>query len=160
MPGIKKRIWFVVADSARARFYALNAAGTALVGAGMKDLSAADVRLPARDLKSDKPGRSFSSSPSGTRHAIEPHHDYHKLEKHKFTVGVAEALDKACAAKKFDVAVLVAPKRSLGELRAVLSPRVQKCIGSELAKDLTKHPTDTLWDHLAPIAEKLRRAVA
>mgnify|MGYP003343231567 CR=1 FL=1 len=160
MPRAKKRIWFIVADGARATFFGLNAAGTALVRAGEPELSSADVRVPARGLKSDKPGRTFGSGPGGARHAIEPHHDYHKIEKHKFTVGVAAALDKACAAKKFDFVVLVAPKRSLGELRKVLPERVQARIGGELAKDLTKHPADTLWQHLSPIAEKLLRAVA
>ena len=137
MPGKKKRIWFVIADSARATFFGLNAAGTALVRTNVPDLSAADVRIPSRSLKSDKPGRSLGSAPGGTRHAIEPHHDYHKLEKHKFTVSLAEALDKACAADKYDQVVLVAPKRSLGELRTVLSERVRSRVAGELAKGMS-----------------------
>lgn len=158
MPGSKKRTWFVVADGAHVNFFGLNPAGTALTRIAVPALSAVDVRVPARDLKSDRPGRSIGSGSGGTPHAIEPHHDYHKLEKHKFTVAVAEALDKACAADKFDQVVIVAPKRSLGELRSVVSDRVRARIVEELAKDLTKHPADALWQHVAPIADRLRRA--
>ena len=160
MPGHKRRIWFVVTDGAHVNFFSLNPTGTALIRVDVPTLSAADVRVPARDLKSDRPGRSIGSGPGSTRHAIEPHHDYHKLEKHKFTVGVAEVLDKACAADEFDQVVLVAPKRSLGELRTVISDRVQARIVDELAKSLTKLPADSLWQHVAPIADRLRRAAA
>jgi protein required for attachment to host cells len=129
----KKRTWFVVADSARARIFTLNPEATALVDVDAS-LFAPDVLLPARDLKSDRPGRSFSSGRGGLRHAIEPHHDYHKLEKHNFIVRLAAALRDAWTAKKFDALALVAPSRSLGELRATLSAPLKDKVREELAK--------------------------
>lgn len=158
MRRLKKTIWFVVTDSARAHFYNVNEGVTGLLHIP-NDLADPDARLPARDLKSDKPGRSFASSGGGERHAIEPHHDYHKMEKHKFILAVAEALDKAAAAGQFDELVLVAPSRSLGELRAALSHQVQARVAAELGKDLTKHPSDELWEHLKATAEKLAYAL-
>jgi protein required for attachment to host cells len=160
MPRRMKHIWFVVADGAQANVFSLNAGGVTLSRVDDMGLSGDDVRIPARDLKSDKPGRSFSSGNGGLRHAIEPHHDYHKMEKHKFTIGLAKALQKACEAGRFDQLVIVAPSRSLGELRAVLSGEVRSRVAYEVAKDLTKHPAETLWLHLAPVAQKLLRAVA
>jgi protein required for attachment to host cells len=159
MPTKVKRIWFVVADSARAQILALNPNGKGLVDVDGVDFAAPEVHIPARDLKSDRPGRSFGSSRSGTRHAIEPHHDYHKLEKHKFIVHLAEALEKAHTARKFDSLVLVAPRRSLGELRISLCDPVRASVEHELAKDLTKHSADSLWLQLAPIADRLLRTV-
>jgi protein required for attachment to host cells len=160
VPKKIKRTWFVVADGAHVNFFGLTANGSGLIRVGGTGLSGADVRVPARELKSDKPGRTISSSSGGPRHAIEPHHDYHKLEKHKFTIGVAKALEKAFEEDRFDQLVLVAPSRSLGELRTVLSDQVRSHVVHELAKDLTKHPADTLWAHLEPIAKKLHSAVA
>ena len=93
--------------------------------AGLPDMVAPQSRLRSRDLKSDKPGRSYSSSRSGVRHALEPPHDYHKLEKHRFMATLATTLDTACSRREFDDLVLVAPRRSLGELRGLLSKRVQ-----------------------------------
>jgi len=60
-----------------------------------------------------------------------------RLEQRNFTADLAERLDKACSAKQFDRIVLVAPKRSLGELRTLLSPRARKAVSHEVAKDLT-----------------------
>jgi len=160
MPTKAKTIWFVVADSARAQILTLDTKKTGLVDVGNVDLVSPEVHVPARDLKSDRPGRSFASGQSGIRHAIEPHHDYHKLEKHKFIVRLAEALDKAHAAGRFDSLVVVAPSRSLGELRTSLSGQVRSNIEYELPKDLTKHSAEALWIHLAPIAQQLLRAVA
>ena len=80
--------------------------------------------------------------------AVSPH-DPHKLEKHNFTAELAERLDKACSAKQFDRIVLVAPKRSLGELRTLLSPRVRKAVSHEVAKDLTASSPTALRKALA-----------
>ena len=71
------------------------------------------------------PGRTFSASRNGVRHAFEPPHGYHKLEKHRFMATLADALDDACGRRAFDDLILVAPCRSLGELRGLLSKRVQ-----------------------------------
>jgi protein required for attachment to host cells len=149
MPMKRKRIWIVVADGARARFLTPKSGNEGLVAARAETYSSPESRGHSRDLKSDRPGRSLSSSRLGLRHAIEPHHDYHKLEKHKFAARVAKLLDQACAKRQFDELILVAPRRSLGEFRSLLSRRVQARIRQEVAKDLTKHATDDLWEQLS-----------
>ena len=90
------------------------------------------------------PGRTFSASRNGVRHAFEPPHDYHKLEKHRFMATLADALDDACGRRAFDDLILVAPRRSLGELRGLLSKRVQGSVRQEVAKDLTNEPPSLL----------------
>lgn len=132
-----KRTLIVVADGSRARFFEPSEDLRKLVPSEHGEMTAAEARRPVRDIVTDKPGRGFSSARGGVRHAFEPPHDIHKLQKHNFTVRLAEVLDKACADKQFDRLVLVAPSRSLGELRSVLSARVKKAVSHEVAKDLT-----------------------
>lgn len=146
----RPKIWVVVADGARARFFTPSDDSRKLVPAAAADMVSPDSRRPARALKSDKPGRSYSSSRSGVRHALEPPHDYHKLEKHRFSAALAEVLDGACDRKAFDSLVLVAPRRSLGELRLLMSGRVRRQVVKEVAKDLTNETPASLWRHLAP----------
>jgi protein required for attachment to host cells len=159
---ITKRIrtWIVVADGARARFFTVAEDGSKLVAARAADMVAPLNRRPARDLKSDKPGRSYSSSRSGMRHALEPPHDYHKIEKHRFSASLAKALDEANEGNAFDRLVLVAPHRSLGELRGLLSARVKRRISQEIPKELTNQTIPQLWRQLRPLvfpASDLRR---
>jgi len=144
MPKLK-RTWVVVADGAVAQLYVSNDEATALVASELPGLEAEETHRHARDVTSDRPGRSFSSAGGGTRHAIEPQHDYHKMEKHKFTAAVAKALDSACAAHAFDQLVLVAPPRTVGEMRTLLSKRVQARLGQVVAKDMTKASVADLW---------------
>jgi protein required for attachment to host cells len=148
-------IWIVVSDGAHARFLTPNddIAGFQPVGPG--ELNSPAAQLRARQLKSDRPGRSFGSSRSGVRHAIEPKHDYHKMEKHDFSAAVAHALDQARGQRAFEALVLVAPHRSLGELRSLLPDRVKACVREEIAKDLTGNTSDVLWKKLAPVVGRL-----
>lgn len=152
------RTWIVVADGARARFLAASEDGSKLIPARVADMVAPLNRRPARDLKSDKPGRSYSSSRDGVRHAFEPPHDYHKIEKHRFSAEVAEALHRASEGKAFDRLVLVAPRRSLGELRGLLSDRVKKQIDREIAKDLTNETAARLWRQIQPLMRQTASA--
>jgi len=154
MPKKAPLTWIVVADGARGRFFTLDEDVSKLISNGPADLVAPQSRQKSRDLKSDKPGRSYSSSRSGMRHALEPPHDYHKLEKHRFMVVLAEALDGACAKREFDDVVLVAPRRSLGELRGLLSKRVLSRVRLEIPKDLTNKSPVEIWRRLAPLARR------
>jgi len=99
-------------------------------------------------MGSERPGRSFASARSGTRHSIEPRVDWHRFEKEKFAHGIAKLLDAARVRKAFHHLVLVAPPKTLGELRAALDKQTQAMVTSEVAKDLTRHPIDDLPSHL------------
>jgi protein required for attachment to host cells len=143
------RTLIVVADGAKARFLEPSKDHRKLVPAEHADMLSPEARLLDRDLVTDKPGRGFSTARDGRRSALEPPHNVHKLEKHNFTARLAERLDKACLAKKFDRLVLVAPKRSLGELRTLLSARVKKAVSHEVPKDLTASSPTALRKALA-----------
>ena len=110
---------------------------------------------PAASRRTGRPGRTFSSSRSGQRHAIEPKHDHHKLEKHKFSATVVAVLDRARSKRDFEDLIIVAPRRSIGEIRILLSDRVRDCLREEITKDLTKSSPDALLGRLKPAIERL-----
>lgn len=145
----RPRTLIVVADGAKARFLQPSEDHRKLVPTGEADMLSPTARQPDRELVTDKPGRGFSTARDGRRAAFEPPHDFHKLEKRNFTARLAARLDKACSARKFDRLVLVAPKRSLGELRLLLSARVKKAVSHEVAKDLTASTPAALRKALA-----------
>jgi protein required for attachment to host cells len=151
--------WIVVADGARGRLFKASNDMKKLTSVRNAELVAPSSRQRTRELKSDKPGRSYSSSRSGIRHALEPPHDYHKLEKHRFIAALADILDSACLKQEFDDLVLVLPRRSLGELRSLLPKRVQDCVRQEIAKDLTNETPAALLQHLAPRLRSVQPAI-
>lgn len=141
------RTWIVVVDGAHARLFTQNGSDAGWAAAHLDGLPAPEDRLQSHTEKSDRPGRTFSSSGGGIRHSIESHSDYRKLEKHKFTLAVADALNHAALAKKFDRLILVAPPRSVGELRQSLSQQVQADMRI-LEKDLTKSPFEQIQNEV------------
>jgi len=146
-----KRTLIVVADGARARFFVPDHNAHTLVPARQADMIAPESRELTHELVSDRPGRGFSAAHSTMRHAFEAPHDYHKLEKHNFTAAVAQTLEDARTRDEFDRLVLVAPRRSLGELHALLSPQVRKMVSHEVAKDLTASTPKSLWQALEKV---------
>ena len=151
MEPLRKRTLIVVADSARARFLEPSEDTRKLMPASRLDMVSPTSRRPTRDLVTDKPGRGFRSAGGRMLHAYEQTHDLHKLEKRKFVESLAETLDGICARGEFDRMVLVAPSRSLGELRSLLSPRVRRMVTHEVPKDLTASTPTSLKQALASI---------
>ncbi len=144
------RTWIVAVDGARAQLFIQKGSSGGWAAAHLHGLPASEDRVQSHMEKSDRPGRSFSSSGGGIRHAIESHSDYRKLEKHKFALAVADALNRAAMAKEFDQLVLVAPPRSVGELRQSLSQQVQASM-RVIEKDLTKAPLEQIRDEVSEL---------
>jgi len=145
-----KKTWVVVADSTSAQFFQIrdDDSGRSLEPAAAD--MASGIHRHAADLKSDRPGRAFASAGSSLRGAMEPHHDYHKLEKHEFVRAVAAFLERSFGERKFERLVLVAPDRSLGEFRSELPPKLTAVLWREIPKDITKLGPQDLWAHIAP----------
>lgn len=66
--------------------------------------------------------------------------DYHQLEENRFAAECAEMLRKRALARKYDKLIVVAPAKTLGELRKHYHKEVENRLVGELAKDLTGHP--------------------
>lgn len=140
-----KETWYVIADGMRARILKRTGPGPFLPATD-HDFYDAEVHGHARDLKSAAPGRAFDTG-SGARHAMEPHHDPHELEKQRFGRHVADAVNEAASRGEFSRLVLVAPPKTLGVLRSALGHQAQACVVGEVPKDLVRTPVAKLADH-------------
>ena len=144
----KKTTWVLVADGARARILANAGPKTGLVP--VPGTAHAKPTPKTAELGSDKPGRSHNSIGDGGRSAVETT-DWHQFEEQKFARDMASLLDVAAREGDFDALVLVAPPKTLGELRASLDPQTRAKVTGELAKDLTRHPLADLPGHLEDV---------
>jgi protein required for attachment to host cells len=94
---------------------------------------------PTRDQGSDQPGRVFKRAGTNLRSGTETT-DWHDLEEHRFAREVADALVKLVRESATKGLVVVAPARTLADLRKAFHDDVKKTIIAEIDKDLTKHP--------------------
>jgi len=141
-----KRIitWILIANGAQARVLEHGGPGSGLFQ--VPDLVFSGSRRQAREIMSDKPGRSFASAGHG-RSAMEPRTDPVEHEEAEFMRGVAAALDAKHGAGAYHRLIIAAAPNALGDLRPVLSDAVRQTIVGELAKDLTNVPTPQLSSH-------------
>jgi len=140
----KKVTWILVADGARARILKNEGPGKGLQPAVDEEFH---HELPrTHEMGTERPGRVHESA-NATRHAVEPV-DWHRFEKEKFAKEMAKILDKAAAGGAFDRLVLVAPPRTLGDLRGALAAATRKKVTGELDKDLTQITLGELPEHL------------
>jgi len=107
-----------------------------------------DHNPATHDQGTDKPGRVYASAVAGGRHAAVEPTDWHQLEEHRFAHMVAEAFEKLGRERKVKAAVIVAPPRTLTELRQAFHDDVKTRIIAEVDKDFTKHPVYEIERHL------------
>jgi protein required for attachment to host cells len=99
-----------------------------------------DQNPATHDQGSDRPGRLFAGANARERRsAVEPT-DWHELEEHRFARMVAEAFETLVRARRVKAVVVVAPPRTLAELRQAFHDDVKARIKAEVDKDFTKHP--------------------
>ncbi|MEQ8344940.1 MAG: host attachment family protein [Sneathiellaceae bacterium] len=93
---------------------------------------------PTHAQGTDRPGR-FNDGPTVSRSAVD-NADWHALEKTRFAAEIAEALYKAAHAGRYDKLIIVAPPKTLGDLRKALHKEVSGRVIGEIDKDLTNQP--------------------
>ena len=99
-----------------------------------------DDNPATHDQGSERPGRLFAhAGAKDQRSAIEPT-DWHEIEEHRFARRVAQALETVVRSHRPNKLFIVAPARTLADLRRALHPDVRKAVAAEIAKDLTGHP--------------------
>ncbi|MTV15457.1 MULTISPECIES: host attachment protein [Bradyrhizobium] len=95
----------------------------------------------------DRPGHFVKGIASGQRGAVEPT-NWHELEEYRFTKRVARAAEEIVRSGKATALVIVAPPRTLAELRTTLHPDVKRHIIAEIPKDLTKLAVREIEKHV------------
>ena len=107
----------------------------------------AEENPPTHEQGTDRPGRGVESGGTHRRSAV-GQTDWHYLEEHRFVERVAAALEDVVRASRAPALVIVAPPRTLADLRRAFHPDVQKRIVAEVGKDLTNHPVGEIETHL------------
>lgn len=104
------------------------------------------VLQPTSEQGSDQPGRSYAST--GSRRSAVQQTDFQQLDKDRFAAEAAAILNKRAQAADFDELIVVAPPRTLAELRKNYGGPLSTRIVAEIDKDLTKHPTSQIAEIL------------
>jgi len=142
------RSWIVIADGAQARILENTGPGKGLTPLPEKEMH--QTPHPSREINADRPGRTHDRMGPG-RHAMEPPSDPHREEKRHFATELASHLNAAVLKNSFDRLVLVAPAKTLGDLRHALSKEAAAKVDGELSKDLIKIPDQDLPGHLGAV---------
>jgi protein required for attachment to host cells len=102
---------------------------------------------PTREQGSDRPGRVSEAALTGRRSAVEST-NWHDIEEHRFARTVAAAMEELVRTNKANALIVVAPPKTLAELRNAFHSDVKACIIAEINKDLTKHSIGEIEKHL------------
>ena len=142
--------WIVVMDSSRAVFWRLE---TDENGRERIDEVAppmySDLHAHVRDVRSDQTGRYQRGGSRQQQDTFDTEHDPHKLEKHDFVRKVVGRLQSAHDAHEFARLAIVAPQRTIGEIRALAGEKLSRSFWRQIGKDLVKLDRDQLWEHIA-----------
>jgi protein required for attachment to host cells len=151
------RIRIVVADQSEARFYDAARRGARLQSVGR--VSDPTAHLHDRDLKSDRPGRTFDRAASGpgrrgavAHHATGGERRPRKIQAQRFARRVVTELKKSSRTKGFDRVVLMAAPSFLGLLRAALPASMRKLVVAEINRDLVHQTVAEVRSHLPEAA--------
>ena len=112
---------------------------------------AAQADQPTREQGSDAPGRSAGTH--GASGSTMQQTDFHQQDENRFAAEAADMLKRAALAGDFRRLIVVAPPRTLGELRKHYHKEVESRIVGEVAKDLTNQPVDAIARALAEAGE-------
>ena len=137
------KLWVVVADQSKARFFTVTDPHGALLSVG--ELEHPEAREHEQSLGSDRPGRSFDSKGQG-RHAMGSTVEPLKQEAIRFAKQVADHVQAAHNNGRCDRLLLVAGPTFLGLLRESLETssglkisEVEKNLGQYDAPEIRKH---------------------
>lgn len=97
---------------------------------------------PNREQKTDEAGRSFKSAGPGRSKMDET--DFHQLEEDRFAEETADLLYKRAHKGDFAKLIIVAPPKTLGELRKNYHQEVKDRLIGEIDKDLTGHTIEDI----------------
>jgi protein required for attachment to host cells len=144
-----KRTWVLVADGGRGRI--LKRAGTTSHLEAVAGGTFEQVLQKTSDLGTGKPGR-VRESVGGAHHAMAVRVDWLRVEKSEFARKLAAHLEDSAWRDQFDRLILVAPPRTLGNLRAALGPCARGRLAGGLDKDLTDMSPDDIEARLVQAA--------
>ena len=97
---------------------------------------------PTGEQTSHPAGRT-SSPRGGIQSSVEPT-DFHQIEEDRFAADVADMLKRRALRNDYESLIIVAPPKTLGEMRKHYHKEVSDRLAGEIDKDLTGHPIDQI----------------
>lgn len=92
------------------------------------------------DIKTDAAGRSSRPAGAGGFQDSMEEPDFHQQEEDRFARELAEKVNAMALAGKFDALVVIAPARTMGELRPLWHKEVNARLIGEQVKEMTDRP--------------------
>lgn len=92
------------------------------------------------DIKTDAAGRSGRPMGAGSFQDTMPEPDFHQQEEDRFARDLSEKINAMALAGEFGNLVVVAPARTMGELRPLWHKEVSARIIGEHVKEMTDRP--------------------
>ncbi|HHL21355.1 MAG TPA: host attachment protein [Aliiroseovarius sp.] len=151
MKRMQKGAYALIADGARALL--VENIGTALAPELAVIRREEQENPPSGAQGTDKPGR-MPDPGQGQRSAVE-NTDWHQLAEDRFAAGIAEMLGKLAQKGAFREIILVAPPKTLAELREKMPGAVRDRVVAEINKDLTGMPLDKIGVRIKEILDEM-----
>lgn len=129
----------MVADGAKMLFFRNEGDGT------YPNLQVVDAEQQAdgrdREIKSDQAGHAGSGVSHG---ASMGETDFHQQAEDRFAAHAVALLNQRAIAGEYEQLIIVAPAKTLGEMRKHYHGELAKRLAGEVAKDLTGHRVDQI----------------
>lgn len=138
---IPRDTWIFVGDGRKALFFR-NEGNVNEVKLKTEQVFINPERGRTRELGTDRPGRTrqrMASEVSAMEQA-----DWHEIAEERFAAEIGEVVQALCRKGTIKRLVLVAPPKTLADLRKSLPESLHSAIVAEVNKDLTKHPVDQI----------------
>jgi len=110
------------------------------------DVNQIDLRTEAHDEREDAPDREMKTDGPGTNHqsmgfnrSSYEETDFHQLEEDRWAKSAAEEVNKRALSNDFEALAIIAPPKTLGELRKKLHKEAARRVVCEIAKEMTGH---------------------
>ena len=110
-----------------------------------------NLSVVSAEQQEDPADRDIKTAPAGRYNAAPGHGggsmgetDFHDQAEQRFAADAADLLKRGALAGDYEKLVVVAPPRTLGELRKHYHSEVERRLILEIPKDLTSHPVDQI----------------
>ena len=95
--------------------------------------------LDDKEMKTDAPGAIGQSAGYSGRVTYEET-DFHQLEEDRWAHSAAEEVNRRALGNDFEALAIIAPPRTLGEIRKKLHKEAERRVVCEIPKEMTRRP--------------------
>lgn len=134
------KTWVVVAESSRAKIFELEKRNAPLKE--IQGFAHTPSRLHQKELTADLPGRTPG------RHKLIQQTTTKENACNEFARSIRNHLDAARNKGQFNKLIIISPPSFLGRLRKHLGSSMNKCVISEVDKNLVRHSTSDIQAHI------------